>query len=136
MVIVGVIMGFRSSASLTDWVLAAGLLMLFTLAFSWLSAIMGLFAKSVEGVQWFGFILVFPLTFASSAFVPTASMNTYLRAFADNQPLTHVVDATRALMLGHPSATMAGSRPPGAWASSLSDASLGLSVPPPHRPVS
>jgi ABC-2 type transport system permease protein len=102
MIAVGLLMGFRSSASLGDWVLAAGLLMLFTLAFSWLSAVMGLLAKSVEGVQWFGFILVFPLTFASSAFVPTAGMNKYLRVFADNQPFTHVVEATRALMLNRP----------------------------------
>jgi ABC-2 type transport system permease protein len=102
MIVVGLIMGFRSSASLTDWLLVAGLLMLFTLAFSWLSAIMGLLAKSVEGVQWFGFILVFPLTFASTAFVPADSMNKYLRAFAENQPFTQIVDATRALMLNQP----------------------------------
>ena len=102
MILVGVLMGFRSSATLTDWVLVIGLLALFTLAFSWLNAIMGILAKSPEGVQWLGFIIVFPLTFASTAFVPADSMNKYLRAFAENQPFTQIVDATRALMLGTP----------------------------------
>jgi ABC-2 type transport system permease protein len=63
---------------------------------------MGVFAKSVEGVQWLSFVLVFPLTFASSAFVPTDSMNRVLKAFAVNQPITHVVEAIRALILGTP----------------------------------
>jgi ABC-2 type transport system permease protein len=102
MIIVGVIMGFRSSASFTDWVLLIGLLALFTFSFSWLAAIMGIYAKSVEGVQWLSFIIVFPLTFASTAFVPADSMNKYLRAFAENQPFTQIVDSARALMLGLP----------------------------------
>jgi ABC-2 type transport system permease protein len=102
MMVVGVLMGFRSSASFTDWLLLTGLLMLFTLAFSWLSAIMGILAKSVEGVQWMSFLIVFPLTFASTAFVPADSMNKYLRAFAENQPFTQIVDAARALMLNQP----------------------------------
>lgn len=102
MILAGLVMGFRSSASFTDWLLIAGLLLLFTLAFSWLSAIMGVLAKSVEGVQWLSFITVFPLTFASSAFSPTEYMNKYLRAFAENQPITHIIEAVRALMLGRP----------------------------------
>jgi ABC-2 type transport system permease protein len=102
MIAVGLVMGFRSSASINDWVIIVALLALFTLAFSWLSAIMGLMAKSVEGVQWFGFILVFPLTFASTAFVPAEGMNKYLKIFAENQPITQVVDAVRGLMLGYP----------------------------------
>jgi ABC-2 type transport system permease protein len=102
MILAGVVMGFRSSASLTDWLYIAGILMLFTLAFSWLSAIMGIYAKSVEGVQWLSFIIVFPLTFASTAFVPADSMNKYLKAFAENQPITQIVEAVRALMLGTP----------------------------------
>jgi len=102
MILVGVLMGFRSSASLAEWLLAIGLLALFTLAFSWMNAIMGILAKSPEGVQWLGFLIVFPLTFASTAFVPADSMNKYLRAFAENQPFTQIVDATRALMLGQP----------------------------------
>ncbi|MEP7235804.1 MAG: ABC transporter permease, partial [Ignavibacteriota bacterium] len=71
-------------------------------AFSWLSAIIGLLAKTVEAVQWIGFVMVFPLTFASSAFVPTKGMPAVLRAFAENQPVTHVIEALRSLMVGTP----------------------------------
>jgi ABC-2 type transport system permease protein len=82
--------------------LIAGIILLFTLAFSWLSAIVGVLAKSVEGVQWLTFIVIFPLTFASSAFVPLATMTPILKAFAENQPITHIVEAVRSLMLGTP----------------------------------
>jgi ABC-2 type transport system permease protein len=102
MIVAGLAIGFRSGASVTDWLAIAGILLLFTLAFSWLSAIVGVIAKSVEGVQWLTFVLVFPLTFASSAFVPTEGMTPVLKAFAENQPITHVVEAVRALMLGTP----------------------------------
>ena len=102
MLLAGLVIGFRSSASVTDWLLIAGILLLFTLAFSWLAAIVGLLAKSVEGVQWLTFVLVFPLTFASTAFVPSNGMNPFLKAFATNQPLTQIVEAVRALMLGTP----------------------------------
>lgn len=102
MIITGLVMGFRSDASAVEWLLIAGILLLFTLAFSWIAAIMGVLAKSVEAVQWLSFIIVFPLTFASSAFVPTEGMNRFLKAFAENQPITHVIEAVRALMLGTP----------------------------------
>ena len=102
MLVAGLAIGFRSSASVVDWLYVAGIILLFTLAFSWLSAIVGVYAKSVEGVQWLTFIIVFPLTFASTAFVPGESMNPVLKAFAENQPITHVVEAVRALMLGTP----------------------------------
>lgn len=102
MLIVGVIIGFRSSASLIDWLMIAGILVLFTLAFSWLMAIVGVLSKSVEAVQWLSFIIIFPLTFASSAFVQTENMGKYLKAFAQNQPITQVIEAVRALMLGTP----------------------------------
>lgn len=102
MLLAGLALGFRSSASFTDWLLIAGIILLFTLAFSWLSAIVGVYAKSVEGVQWLTFIIVFPLTFASTAFVPGDSMVAGLRVFAENQPITHVIEAVRALMLGRP----------------------------------
>ena len=102
MLIVGFIMGFRTQASPVEWLEIAGIILLFTLAFSWLSAIMGLVAKSVEGVQWLSFVVIFPLTFASTAFVPTEGMNRFLKAFAENQPITHIVEAVRALMLGRP----------------------------------
>lgn len=102
MIVTGLIIGFRSSASVTDWLLITGILLLFTFAFSWLAAIMGLIAKSVEAVQWLTFIIIFPLTFASSAFVPTEGMPAGLKAFAENQPITQVIDAVRALILGTP----------------------------------
>lgn len=102
MILVALLVDFRPVASFTDWLLIAGLLLLFTLAFSWLSAVVGLLAKSIEAVQWFGFVLVFPLTFASAAFVPTESMPSGLRVFAENQPVTHVIEAMRALMVGSP----------------------------------
>ncbi len=102
MLVTGLILGFRSHASLFEWLMIVGVIALFTLAFSWVAAIMGVVSKSVEGVQWLTFVLVFPLTFASSAFVPTEGMNKVLRAFAENQPITHIVDTVRGLMLGQP----------------------------------
>jgi len=102
MLLTGLAMGFRTHASLTDWLMIAGLLLLFTLAFSWLAAIVGVVAKSVEAVQWLSFIFIFPLTFASSTFVPLEGMNKVVKAFAENQPITHIVEAVRSLMLGTP----------------------------------
>jgi ABC-2 type transport system permease protein len=102
MIATGLVIGFRSHASPLDWLAIAGIILLFTLAFSWLAAIMGVLAKSVEAVQWLSFVLIFPLTFASSAFVPTEGMNRVLKAFAVNQPITHVIEAVRALILGRP----------------------------------
>ena len=102
MLFTGLIIGFRSHASFVDWLTIAGVLLLFTLAFSWLAAIMGVLAKSVEGVQWMSFVIVFPLTFASSAFVPTEGMNSVLKAFAVNQPISQIVEAVRTLILGEP----------------------------------
>lgn len=102
MVLVALFMGFRPEASFLDWLVIIGILLLFTLAFSWISAILGLLAKSVEAVQWMGFFIVFPLTFASAAFVPTETMPGILKIFAENQPVTHVIEAIRALMNGLP----------------------------------
>jgi len=102
MILVGFAMGFRPTAGPWEWLQVFGILMLFTFAFSWLSAILGLIAKSIEAVQWISFVFVFPLTFASSAFTPTANMPSGLRIFAENQPVTHVIEAIRALMVGTP----------------------------------
>jgi ABC-2 type transport system permease protein len=102
MILVGLIIGFRPHASFLGWLVIVGVLLLFTLAFSWISAIMGIVSKSVEGVQWLGFVVIFPLTFASSAFVPTDGMPKGLKIFAENQPITQVVNAIRALMNGQP----------------------------------
>jgi ABC-2 type transport system permease protein len=99
---VALLVGFRPKANIGEWAMAFGILLLFTLAISWLSAILGLVAKSIEAVQWFSFVVIFPLTFASSAFVPTQGMPSILRAFAENQPVTHVIEAIRALLVGTP----------------------------------
>ncbi len=102
MIGVGLLVGFRPDASIREWLMITGIILLFTFAFSWLSAILGLLAKSIEAVQWLGFVLIFPLTFASAAFAPTSTMPTVLRVFAENQPVTHVIEAIRALMIGTP----------------------------------
>jgi ABC-2 type transport system permease protein len=108
--IVGFAVGFRPNADAGEWLLVFVLAMLFSLAISWLSAILGLMVKSLEAAQWVGFVVIFPLTFISSAFVPTETMPTALRIFAENQPLTHVMNAMRAWLVGTPlgnSGTMA-----------------------------
>lgn len=101
-IIVGMIVGFRPNAGLFEWILVFGLAMLFSLAISWLSAILGLLVKSLEAAQWVGFVVIFPLTFISSAFVPTHTMPVVLRIFAENQPLTHVMNAMRSWLVGTP----------------------------------
>lgn len=100
--LVAFLVGFRPTASFEEWLLVIGLALLFTLAISWLSAILGLLVKSVEASQWVGFILIFPLTFISSAFVPPHTMPGPLQAFVNNQPVTHVIDAIRAWLLDKP----------------------------------
>lgn len=102
MIIAGVAIGFRPETSFYEWLQVFGILFLFTFAFSWLSAIIGVTAKSIEAVQWLTFVIIFPLTFASSAFTPTDGMGKYLQIFAENQPITQVVEAVRALFLGTP----------------------------------
>lgn len=102
MIAVGLLVGFRPTASPWEWVMITGIIMLFTFAISWTAAIMGLVAKTVESVQWLGFFLVFPLTFASAAFAPTETMPRWLRIFAENQPVTHVIESVRSLMIGTP----------------------------------
>ena len=101
-ILVGFVVGFRPNATLKEWLLVAGLAIIFSLAISWLSAILGLLVKSLEAAQWMGFIVIFPLTFISSAFVPTSTMPGPLRAFAENQPLTLVIDSMRAWLVGTP----------------------------------
>jgi ABC-2 type transport system permease protein len=98
-ILVALIMGFRSSAGVLPWLAVAGILVLFTLALTWIAAIAGLSAKSVDGVSAFAYPLIF-LPFISSAFVPTASMPGPVRAFAENQPVTAIVDALRSLLAG------------------------------------
>lgn len=99
-VIVALIVGFRPDATPLEWLQIIAISLLFTLAVSWLSAILGLIVKTLEAAQWIGFVLIFPLTFISSAFVETKTLPSGLRAFAENQPLTHVMNAVRSLTLG------------------------------------
>ena len=101
-VLVGFAVGFRPNASVIEWLYVIGLSLLFTLAISWLSAILGLVVKSLEAAQWAGFVLIFPLTFISSAFVPTETMPRVLRAFAENQPMTHTINALRSWLVDTP----------------------------------
>ncbi len=102
MLAVGLIIGFTFNASAAEITAGIVLLLLFGYAFSWIYALMGLSAASPEAAQQVGFIIIFPLTFASSAFVPVASMPDWLQAFAEINPFTVVVDAMRALWLGTP----------------------------------
>ena len=102
MYIVGLLVGFRPEGSVAAQVLAFLLLLLTSFAFSWIGVVIALSMKTVEAVQSAGFIWLFPLTFASSAFVPTDTMPTWLQVFADNQPFTIVVNAVRALFLNQP----------------------------------
>ncbi len=102
MLLAGLVIGFRSNASFVGWLEIAGILLLFTFAFSWLAAIVGVYAKSIEAVQWLTFVMVFPLTFASGAFVLPETLPHYLKIFAINQPITQVITAVRAIMLGQP----------------------------------
>ena len=100
-IIVALIMGFRSSAGILSWLAVAGILALFTLALTWIAAIAGLSAKSVDGAGAFAYPLIF-LPFISSAFVPTETMPSIVRAFAEHQPVTAIVDAIRALLSSQP----------------------------------
>jgi ABC-2 type transport system permease protein len=95
-VLVALPMGFRSGANAPAWIAVAGIMMLFTLALTWLAVIPGLTAKSVDGASAFSYPLIF-LPFISSAFVPTESMPGPVRAFAENQPVTSIVNTIRDL---------------------------------------
>ena len=100
-VLVAVAMGFRTGASPLAWLAVIGILVLFTLALTWLAVIAGLSAKSVDGASAFSYPIVF-LPFISSAFVPTHTMPGPVRAFADNQPVTSIVNAIRNLFAQQP----------------------------------
>ena len=100
-ILVALLMGFRSSAGVLAWLAVAGILALFTLALTWIAAIAGLTATSVDGAGAFAYPLIF-LPFISSAFVPTETMPRVVRIFAENQPVTAIVDAIRALLSNQP----------------------------------
>ncbi|GAA1450835.1 ABC transporter permease [Nocardiopsis tropica] len=102
-VVVGValLMGFRSGAGVGAWLAVAGILILFTLALTWIAVIPGLSATSVEGASAFSYPLIF-LPFLSSAFVPTDTMPGPVRWFAEHQPVTSIVNTIRDLLTGQP----------------------------------
>ncbi len=103
-VLVALLMGFRSGAGVRAWLEVAGILILFTLALTWLAVIPGLTAKTVDGASAFSYPLIF-LPFISSAFVPTETMPGPVRAFAENQPVTSIVNAIRDLFAQRPVGT-------------------------------
>lgn len=100
-VLVALLMGFRTGADLLAWLAVAGILLLFTLALTWLAVIPGLTAGSPDGATGFSYPLIF-LPFLSSAFVPTDSMPGPVRAFAEHQPVTSIVDTVRGLFAVQP----------------------------------
>jgi ABC transporter DrrB family efflux protein len=102
LVLTGVIIGFSFHTGVLHVLAGVALLLLFGYAFSWVFAFLGLLVTSPEAANSVGFIAVFPLTFISSAFVPVGSMPSVLRAFANVNPFTVVVDAMRSLWLGEP----------------------------------
>jgi ABC-2 type transport system permease protein len=103
-VLVALVMGFRSGAGVLAWLAVLGIMVLFTLALTWLAVIPGLTAKSVDGVSGFSYPLIF-LPFISSAFVPTAGMPGPVRWFAEHQPVTSIVDTIRARSAERPLGT-------------------------------
>jgi ABC transporter DrrB family efflux protein len=100
MLAVGMLVGFRWQTSLPEMIAGMLVASIFAYALSWVMATIGLIVKNPEATQSAVFLPVFPLVFASSVFVPTSTMPSWLAAFADNQPITVTVDALRGLMLG------------------------------------
>jgi ABC-2 type transport system permease protein len=100
-ILVALIMGFRSSAGILEWLAVFGILGIFTLALTWIAVIAGLAAKTPDGAGAFAYPILF-LPFVSSAFVPTITMPSAVRAFAENQPVTPIVEAIRKLLGNQP----------------------------------
>lgn len=102
---VGLLVGWDPSTGILSVLGGIGMVLAFSYSLSWLFAIVGLFAPDAETAQAASFPVMAPLVFASSAFVPTATMPDWLRSFADNQPVSEVVDAVRVLTIGGPAGT-------------------------------
>jgi ABC-2 type transport system permease protein len=100
-ILVALLMGFRSSAGILEWLVVFGILAIFTLALTWIAVIAGLAAKTPDGAGAFSYPIIF-LPFISSAFVPTDTMPSVVRAFAENQPVTPIVEALRNLLTNQP----------------------------------
>ena len=100
-ILVALLMGFRSSAGIFEWLEVFGILGIFTLALTWIAVIAGLAAKTPDGAGAFAYPIIF-LPFISSAFVPTDTMPSAVRVFAENQPVTPIVEAIRNLLANEP----------------------------------
>ncbi len=98
----GMVLGFRVQTNAASALLACALVVGFALCLCWISVFLGMVMRSAGAVQGIGFLIIFPLTFGSNIFVPTASMPGWLQAWVNINPITHVVEATRNLMLGGP----------------------------------
>ena len=101
-ILVGLLVGFRPTTDVVDWIAAIGLMLLMAFTLAWLGAIIGLWLKTVEAVNSIGFSLIFPLTFVSSTFINPNYLPGWLQGFAKNQPFTLLLDATRGLLTGYP----------------------------------
>jgi ABC-2 type transport system permease protein len=102
MITVGLLIGFNFSGSVGEVIAGIALILLIGYAFSWVFALIGLLSSSPEASNAYGFTILFPLTFVSSAFVPVKSMPSWLQPIAEHNPFTYMVNAARALFLGIP----------------------------------
>lgn len=102
MFVVGLAVGFRPEGNALDWLIGLSILLLFAFAFSWIGVTIGMFVGTPEAVQAALFVFVFPLTFASSAFVPVDTMPSWLQNFAEYQPLSRIIDMLRNIFTGQP----------------------------------
>jgi ABC-2 type transport system permease protein len=131
--VVALLMGFRSGAGVLAWLAVTGILILFTLALTWLAVIAGLSAKTVDGASAFSYPIIF-LPFISSAFVATATMPGLVRVFAENQPVTPIVNTIRDLYTQQPVSTDIWIAL--AWCVSLLIVAYALAVATYHRKIS
>ena len=101
-ILVGLLVGFRPTASVGEWLLGIGLLLLTAFTFSWIGAAVGLWLKTIEAVNSIGFSLIMPLTFVSTAFTQTEFLPSWLQGFAKHQPFSVIVDTMRGYLTGYP----------------------------------
>lgn len=98
--VVGIVLGFRIETNILSALAALALTLTFAVAMCWISLMVGLVVRTAQGVQVFGFVLIFPLTFASEVFAPAESMPGWLRAWVEVNPVSHLTNAIRGLLLG------------------------------------
>jgi ABC transporter DrrB family efflux protein len=101
-ILVGLLVGFRPTASAGEWLIGIGLLLLTAFTFSWIGAAIGLWLKTIEAVNSIGFSLIMPLTFVSTAFTQTEFLPSWLQGFAKHQPFSVITDTMRGVLTGYP----------------------------------